>query len=542
MKFFIPMALQVRTKYGLLITDNDVGIVSWKAGEMERLAVFSNDDAGVARMLEFFTQNAGTFRDRPLHVLVNIIGEDYRFEKVAHLIGKYKTDFHSRRMQQLFRGSQFCVSEVQGREERGKREDWVLFSGVLTENKVLPWIQAAVRAGCYLAGVQMVSHMLSDHVLRAVGGNVKGNNLLITLHERSLLRQTLYINGHLRFSRVSKVHSESVEELSGSVKKELERTLQYLGSLKISTASGVKVRMIAPSDMVGQLRELTPSGDRVTFDFYDAAQIAQKIGLKTPVESLGADSSLPMHIMFSCVQTGQLAPVKLVTYYWSYLSAQVAIAVLLLYGINAYFTPLGYLTEGYENSSASVELTQTVNSLQRQYDAEVGAVVGEPPSSPNNMRAVSSFYTTMEDVLISPTQLLYFIGQGLRKNPGIQIDKVDWQVSSLPSGGGAIDDTIVSGNDIYQIAEIQGILLERGVENYRDVAARAKRLIVSLSGREDIYVNAIKVPSDTISTENLSGELSTSLDVEAPTSREFVLRIIWKAYDKEGFEKAISES
>jgi hypothetical protein len=294
--------------------------------------------------------------------------------------------------------------------------------------------------------------------------------------------------------------------------------------------------------MVGQLRELTPSGERVTFDFYDAAQIAQKIGLKTAIESLGADSSLPMHMMFSCLQTGQLAPTRLVTYYWSYLSAQVAIAVLLLYGINAYLTPLGYLSEGYENSSASVELTQTVNSLQRQYDAEVGAVVGEPPSSPNNMRAVSSFYTTMEGVLISPTQLLYFIGQGLRKNPGIQINKVDWEVSSTPAGTGNIDDTIVSGRDIYQIAEIHGVLLERGVENYRDVAARAKRLIVSLSGREDVYVDAIKVPSDTISTQNLSGELSTSLDVEAPTSREFILRIIWKAYDKEGFEKAISES
>ena len=542
MKFFIPMAVQLRTKYGLLITDSDIGIVSWKAGEMERLAVFSNDDSGSARMIEFFAQNASTFRDKPMHILVNIIGEDYRFEKVAHLIGKYKTDFHTRRMQQLFRGSQFCISEVQGREERGKREDWVLFSGILTENKVLPWVQAAVRAGCYLAGVHMVSHLLSDHILRAVGGNSKGNNLLITLHERSLLRQTFYINGHLRFSRVSKVHSGTVEELSDSVKKELERTLQYLASLKISTANGVKVRMVAPSNMVGQLRELTPSGDRVTFDFYDVAQIAEGIGLKSPIELLGADSSLPMHLMFSCVQTGQLAPVRLVTYYWSYLSAQVAVAFLLLYGINAYFTPLGYLSDGYESASASVELTQTANSLQRQYDAEVGAVVGEPPSSPNNMRAVSSFYTTMEDLLVSPTQLLYFIGQGLRKNPGIQIDKVEWEVSSTPSGGGSIDDTIVRGGDIYQIAEIHGVLLERGAENYRDVAARAKRLIISLSGREDIHVDAVQVPSDTISTENLSGELSTGLDVEAPTSRQFVLRIIWKAYDREGFEKAVSES
>ena len=542
MKFFIPMAVQLRTKYGLLITDSDIGIVSWKAGEMERLAVFSNDDSGSARMIEFFAQNASTFRDKPMHILVNIIGEDYRFEKVAHLIGKYKTDFHTRRMQQLFRGSQFCISEVQGREERGKREDWVLFSGILTENKVLPWVQGAVRAGCYLAGVHMVSHLLSDHILRAVGGNSKGNNLLITLHERSLLRQTFYINGHLRFSRVSKVHSGTVEELSDSVKKELERTLQYLASLKISTANGVKVRMVAPSNMVGQLRELTPSGDRVTFDFYDVAQIAEGIGLKSPIELLGADSSLPMHLMFSCVQTGQLAPVRLVTYYWSYLSAQVAVAFLLLYGINAYFTPLGYLSDGYESASASVELTQTANSLQRQYDAEVGAVVGEPPSSPNNMRAVSSFYTTMEDLLVSPTQLLYFIGQGLRKNPGIQIDKVEWEVSNTPSGGGSIDDTIVRGGDIYQIAEIHGVLLERGAENYRDVAARAKRLIISLSGREDIHVDAVQVPSDTISTENLSGELSTGLDVEAPTSRQFVLRIIWKAYDREGFEKAVSES
>lgn len=545
----LPDFVHVKTKYGLLVTDNEVSMVSWSRGSMERLGLFSNDDTGVARMLEYFSKNADTFRDKPFHVLVNIIGEDYRFEKVAHLIGKYKTDFHAKRMQQLFRGSQFCMSNVQGREERGRREDWVLFSGVLTENKVQPWINLVTRGGRYLAGVHMVSHLLSGSVLNAVGGNDKGNNLVMTIHERGLLRQTFFVNGHLRFSRVSKINDESAEQVGASIKRELERTLQYLSSLKISIGSGMTVRVVSPSTMVGQLREAVASGERIRFDFQDVAQIASRIGLKAPIEALGRDSSLPLHIMFSSLIPQQLAKVRFITYYWTQLFTKAAIAVLVFYGVFAYWTPLSYLNEGYDDSSIAQSLEEEAAGLQRRYDNEVRGIIGDPPSSPENMRAVSELYSVLESVSVSPTQMMYFIGQGLRQNPNVEITEIDWQLSNIPAGGTGAeesDSVLVSGEDIYQIARIDGRLAPRAsssgrAETYRDVAVRATRLVESFRTRDDVYVEVLEIPSESISTENLSGQLDAGLDVEAPTSRVFSLRIIWKQYDQEGLARIVNQ-
>ena len=539
MRIKIPSFLHFKKKYGLLINDSEVSMISWHKGDMERIGLFSNDDTGVARLLDFFAKNPA-LKDQPFHVLVNIIGEDYRFEKVAHLIGKYRSDFHFRRMQQLFRGSQYCMSYVQGREERGRRDDWVLFAGVLTENKVQPWVSVLTRGGRFLAGVHMVSHMLSDSVLRAVGGEQKGSNLVLTIHERGLLRQTFFVNGHLRFSRVSKINDETAEQVGASIKRELERTLQYLTSLKISIGGGMAVRVIAPSAMVGQLRESVVSGERIKFEFHDAAQVAIKIGLGAAVEKLGHDSSLPLHAMFSELHLRQLARLNLVTYYFLQMFAKAAIVLLAVYCVPAYWTPLSDLKQGYDHQLEAGNLQQQANDLRRRYNSEVGGIVGEPPSSPENMQAVSELYAVLENVVVSPTQLMYFIGQGLRKNSNVEITMIDWHLSNTPTPTDNSDNVIVSGEDIYQIAQLDGNLLEgRAGETYRDVARRAQRLVQSFRTREDVHVEVLEIPSDTISTENLSGDLSSDLDVEAPSSRNFSLQIVWKQYDQEGLAERV---
>ncbi len=538
--FKIPDFLQFKTKFGLLIADSEVHLVSWNRGNLRRIGVFSNDDTGAARLLAFLTKNNKQFKDRPFYILINIIGEDYRLEKTAHLLGKYKTDFHAKRIQQLFRGSQFAMSEVQGREERGKREDWVLFSGVLTEGKVLPWVNILTRGGRYIEGVHMVAHMLSGSVL-GILGSAKGNNLVMTIHEHGLLRQTCFINGKLRFSRVSKIADDSAEHVGASIKRELERTLQYLGSLKISIAGGMTVRVVSPGGMVGQLREIIASGERIKFDFQDASQVAQKIGLKTPVEALGRDSSLPLHLMFSREHLSQLAKLSMVIYNRVQMMTKAALVVCFFYALNAYWTPFSNFREGYGSAAKVTELFEETKKLEREYNAQLQSVVGEPPSSPENMQAVSDLYTVLENIIVNPTQMMYFIGQRVLSNPKVRIKNIEWELSNSTNPG-KMDVVVVSGGDVYQIVQVDGEFLEaKKGETYRDVADRADKLIESFQGRDDIHVEVLEIPDRNLSTENLSGTLSADLDVDAPSSRDFSLKIVWKEYDKKGLNRIVNE-
>ena len=531
-----------KEKYGLLIADNQVDLISWKKGVFELIGVFSNDDDGVVKMSDFLQKNAKRFSQQPFYVLVNVIGEDYRFEKTAHLLGKYKTDLHAKRMQQLFRGSRFSVSEVQGRDELGRRDDFVLFSGILTEQKVAPWANLLSRDGHYLAGVHMLSHLLSGAILSTVGGSKKGNSLLLTFHEHGFLRQTFFSNGHLRFSRVSKVAGADVGEISASIKKELERTLQYLTSLKISLAGGLVVRVISPGNMTGQLRESFSNSERIKFDFHDAGQLAEKIGIQNPIRDLGKDSSLPMHIMFSSLRFRQLANPQLIIYYWIQLLTKVSVAAMVVYALFGYWNPLLQLKTGYGYTSETSEVSDKVKALERKIRSEIEGVIGEPPSSPSNMEAISNLYNIFDSISTSPTKLLYYIGQALRRNNNVVLTEISWQVTNSSINTEENSRVLLSGEDIYQIAIIKGIISPIGNrETYRDVSQRAKKLVSTLDAREDMLVEVIEIPADEISLAGLSGSLSAQEDVEAPESRDFELRIIWKEYDKLYFDRVIKQ-
>ena len=271
------------------------------------------------------------------------------------------------------------------------------------------------------------------------------------------------------------------------------------------------------------------------FTFNDISKISQDIGLKKPITKFGYDSSLAMHIMFSSICLKQIAPIEFISYYWSLFLTRTVLCGLLLYGINAYSTPLKYYNDSYSNNKEIEKISITKDDLQRQFDREVGLIIGEPASSASSMRAASFFYDSMDNINISPTQIFYFIGKSLSEQQDIRIDRMTWNVDDQLQKGN-FDTSIISGGDILNVVVIEGVILEQQNETYRHVYKRAKNLVESLKVREDILVEPIVLPSDSISTENLSGVITNNLNVEEAESRDFSLKITWKQYSKDKFE------
>lgn len=528
-------------KYGLLINDTEVLLVSSKSGEFERIALFSNDEEGVQNFSDFLEKNRKKYRNCGFQIMTNIIGEDYRLEKIAHLIGKYKTDFHRRRMQQLFRGSPLCMSVVQGREERGRREDIVLFYGLLTENKVVPWMNAVAKGGDrYLIGVHGMSFVNTPLLSTVANDWRQGNHLLMTIHEKGLLRQTQYSRGLIRFSRVSKIEDDSAEHLAAAIKKELERTVQYLHSLKISIASGLSVQFICPGNMVGQLREMIGGGDKIRFHFHDAAAVAQKMGLKGAIGELGRDSSLSLHSLFSYLRVFQLAALNRVQFYWIRLMTHIAVGFLALYGVVNIYEPVQVYYKGYSMEAERKVLTERRNQKKNQYESEL-QLTEDPPSSPENVSAVSNVFRVFGGIDVSPTQLMYYFSRGMEQNKRVEIVRMKWYISNNPAATEGTAESLVSGEDVFQILEVDGVLTPIANENYTDVARRAKALLSSLEKRSDIVIDVIELPDEELDVSSLSGELSSSFDADAARERNFKLRIIWKFYAKEQIDGLLTK-
>lgn len=529
----------LRRGYALLVSDEVVSLVRVHGGSMDRLGVFSNDEAGINRFADMVKARKLKAAGKNFRILANVIGEDYRAEKVAHLIGKYRTDFHKRRMQKLFRNTPYCMSEVQGREERGRREDNVLFYGILTEDKITPWVSAILRAEGVIVGVYNVA-MVSPQIVKQLNVDMSGNCLLVTLHEQGLMRQTLFRDKKMRFSRVSKVAADDAAQTAESLKRETERVIQYMNAQKVPVGDGINIHFICPSAMVSQLRETVPSGERIRVTFHDAAAIGRGMGLSGALEELGKDSSLMMQSLFGNFRLGQMSPFNLVRYYWARTIVTLASVVMVVYGAYNLASAGGTVATGYfDYAVRNEELNARATSLQRDYSAEV-ATIGDPPSSPENMRAVSNVFNALTEVDVSPSPLMFYFSEAFSQNSGVKVMGMNWWVSSQ-AGQGPEDLSIFNGEDIYQTLEISGMFDSRPDETYLDVAARAEKLMDSFSERSDIFVEGVQLPRRELPASRFQGTLDDQYSVDAPESREFVIRVVWRQYDQESIIKLMGE-
>lgn len=531
MKRINTKMLSFGKKYGLLISDTEVEFVSWKRGEFERIGIFSNDDDGLAKFSAELQKNANVYKSGGFRILANIIGEDYRIERTAHLIGKYKSDLHKRRIKQLFRGISLGAAQVQGRDEHGRREDIVMFYGMINEAKVLPWMEIIVRdQEVYLEAVVPVSFANVGLMKAATSEWRKKPRLLMTMHEKGLLRQTHYDRGNVQFSRVSKMTDDNVEGVVSTIKKELERTIQYLNSLKISMANGLDIDFICPANMVGQLRELIRGSEKIRFNFHDASEIGRQVGLKSALGELGLDSSLSMQLLFTHTWLQQLASINQIRYYWMKTVASIAMAAFIAFG-SVGFLQVGQIAfDGLGIGAENSDLTAQRAQLQAQYDNEFGQLE-EPPSTPENITAVSEAFRVFSNIQLTPGQLIYYFGKAFEQNRLLQLSSMRWFVTSNPANNEGQDDSIVTGQDIYQVLEVGGEFLPVPGESYLDVADRADDLIASFEQRSDIEVQVVQVPGRELDAATLQGTLTENFDIDAARERAFFLRIVWKQYD-----------
>ena len=530
-----------RRGHALLVSDEVVSLARVRGGGVERLAVFSNDETGVTRFVEFLRSGKFQARGKTFRVLANVIGEDYRFERVAHLVGKYRLDFHKRQMEKLFRGSPYCLSETHGREERGRREDQVLFFGILTEDKIAPWVAELYREGGVVAGVFNMA-MASPPLIRAVADDLSGNCLLVTLHEQGLMRQTMFRDGKLRFSRVSKVNAADARAAADSLKREMERTVQYMNSQKVPMADGVSIHFVCPSGMVSQLREIVPSGERIRARFHDAAAVARRMGATSALEEMGRDSTLHLHALLSEVHVFQMAPFNVVRFYWARTAVATACTLVAVYGAYNLAVAGGDAASGYfEYAVKNVELEQRARKLENDYKAEV-ATIGDPPSTAENMRAVSRAFKALSEVEVSPSPLMFYFSEAFAKNSGVRVDKMRWWVANNRESGAPSDDpALFDGGDVYQILEVSGVFEPRPNETYLDVAERAEKLMASFSQRQDIAAVGLVLPSRELSAERLQGTLDDEFKVDAPETRDFTIRLVWHQYNEEALSKLMGE-
>lgn len=212
------------SKIVLCISANEATAARWSAGKLRAWQRFDASNEG----LDAFRAWLAPQRGNTAWITVDTPDEEYRLETVPHVSARQRFEMLERKLQQLYRGSQFRAGGAV-RSVRGKRrEDQCLMAAYADERVLLPWIDALQRAGLLIAAIHPVPLLLVDMLRRA---RAAPDPVLLVMRWSGGIRQTVLSDNIPLLTRVTSIHDETrVAQLAA---EEIRGTREYLGALGI---------------------------------------------------------------------------------------------------------------------------------------------------------------------------------------------------------------------------------------------------------------------------------------------------------------------
>ncbi len=338
---------------------------------------------------------------RRVRVLVDLIEEEFRLERLPHLSGADHRALVARRRRQLFQDAELVRVERLGRERHGRRDDRVLFGAVRASAVLERWSQALAAWGVGIAGYWSLPR-LAECLLPSWGDGLR--LLLYSQGGRLVLRQNYREGRRLVFSRLSLVEREAAE---AEVPEEVERTWRYL-QRTFGVTGERRLQVVAAEALARPLANvLAELSDTRVAVLPAAGEIPREAALR-----LAQRCWCRPHYR-SPRPSGARLPTAL------YAAALAGLAVAGAY--------LAYAWQRHdEMEQARRELADARDRLQRQLGAlpAPGAVDG---FTPWQVEAWMEVYRTLDRRRLVPETLLTPLGRVLTRFPAWRLVELSWE-------------------------------------------------------------------------------------------------------------------
>ena len=207
---------------------------------------FAAEETGYARLRRALERDP----PRLVHVLVDLIEEDFRRETAPHVMGRGRRAVLATRSARLFPGAPYVSTRREGRAPEGRRDDRVLFSAIVRPERLRPWLEAL--HGHEVAGVHSLP-LASARLLPLLGAEA-GRVLLVTASGGGDLRQTFFEDGRLALSRLAPLPPGDTGDRARRIVDEVERLVRHLDRSGRS-AEGLRVRLVGDAGLLAAVRE-----------------------------------------------------------------------------------------------------------------------------------------------------------------------------------------------------------------------------------------------------------------------------------------------
>ena len=520
----------------LYLTAQRLQAYSWKAGKLLAGGTFEMGDQGVTE----FARYVGTSPKSLYYVVADVIEEDFFQENIPYVRGKDRRMLIGRKIAQRYRDTSLALALSLGTQEGARREDRILYSSFTNTQPFQAWLAALRTNEAKLVGfysLALIAPLVAKRLKPAAA------RCIIVSLQNGGMRQSYVEHGKIRFSRLGRADPTDPHAAAESCAAESNRILLYLINLNILPRESGPLDVVALAPAAHREAYQAAWGDnpRLKLNLIDLESACRTVGLKSaPPEMLG--ERLFLHVLAGAQPGEQYASDALRRFYhlWrarlALLSGGAAICAfsLLLSGVR--------LVDLHGITSETEKERQQETSVRGEYDR----LQANFPKTPLPREVLKSAVGTASAILrqtVFPDRLFVEISQALAVVPQIELDKLDWEITSNPRARAAAGPAKPAApapaaaepsaapaqgeaNRYYEVADITARINAVKASDYRGVGAVVEQFVQALRQRPGLEVIGTRTPLDTLSEKAVTGDVGEQERDEVPNFTVTVSRRI----------------
>jgi hypothetical protein len=509
----------------------------WRLGRFVSCTVFANDQAGQDKFRLFIQSH----RNAPIHLIADAIEEDYRLETMPHSSGQARKEMLQRKLSQIYRNSDYKTAQFVGRENDKRRDDHILFTALVNNDLLTPWVavleeQEAALAGVYL--LPMVSQLLVN-VLK-----LKQPDLLLMTRQAAGLRQSYFSNRKLRLSRITPLVGLDEEKIDKLYLSETEKTRLYLISLRmLSREAPVNLVYLATTPLANDFSQQLEATQVVVCDIIQPQELAKKLGLRTDLLAQYPDL-LHMQALASGRITNSLANETKIK---NYRLLQAALGITLTSAVcvtaAAAMAFVSLLNTVGIKQKTEAAATQTL--AQQNIYKSVSNGFPETPIPGAQLKIAVELAQKFDSLNQTPQRFMKIVSEALETQPEISITRLRWkqtenakftddylEASKSSAAKGRPPEPIPPkpNSGLYEIGFVSGEIKDF-TGDYRAALASVDQFAATLRKNKQIaQVSIVQQPVNTSSKTTLSGNtLDDNTSSQDPA--RFMVKLFIKPLD-----------
>lgn len=491
----------------LYLSDYRLAGWQWRGGKLSHTGDFNLDPDGLARFDDYLAKSP----DTPIHILVDVVEEDFRNETIPHISGKDRQALIERKLNQSFRGATYRYASLQGRETAGRRDDRLLLTGLTNEELLKPWVEHIAQRKRPLAGIYslpLFSQVLAKKIKLAAP-----HQLLIT-RQSSGLRQSYFQEGQLKFSRLILLTGEDMLAMQDTVLRECQRTQQYLNSLRLLPRDQPLDIAVCGARYLLQLQPESMNAPLLRYQILSLEEIFSRLGLKIPTGELTSEplylqllghSHSPQHY----ATPGQRWHDRL-----RLMRAGILGVTAATIAASSYVSLMNF-NQALDDHHQGGKIARETQGVQREYQT-VKSTFPPTPIPAEDMKNAVELVEAAERKNVMPDSLLGLISRALESAPTIRLNQIKWQVSDKPADEASLSQPSPAGGNAsaapnikidkesaYQIAILDGEITP--FSDYRSALDSVNLFVGTLKKTSSLQVTPLVMPINIGSQASLQG-------------------------------------